>query len=73
MRYAMLPSARSFPETVATSAPTCLSDCTDVGYDSCVTETRALVAWAEQAQGGNCNVDPNPACGAQADAWNSCP
>lgn len=60
-------------ERVDPASPTCLSDCTDVGYDSCEPETRALVACAEQAQAGNCNVDPNPACSAQADAWSSCP
>ena len=60
-------------ERVGPASPTCLTDCTDVGYDDCEPETRALVACAERAQGGNCNVDPNPACGAEGDAWSACP
>ena len=60
-------------ERVDPASSTCLSDCADVGYAGCVTETRALVGCAEQAQHGDCSVDPNPACGAEADAWSSCP
>lgn len=60
-------------ERVDPASPTCLSDCTDVGYDGCIPETRALVACAERAQGGDCSVDPNPACGDVGDAWSACP
>lgn len=37
-------------ERVDPASSTCLSDCTDVGYDSCAPETRALVACSERAQ-----------------------
>ncbi|MBW2550897.1 MAG: hypothetical protein JRE73_09020 [Deltaproteobacteria bacterium] len=55
------------------ASPTCLSDCTDVGYDSCVPETTALVACAEGVQGGDCTIDPNIPCEAEGDAWSACP
>ena len=54
------------------ASPTCLTDCTDVGYDDCVSETAALVGCAERVQGGDCTVDPNVPCEAEGDAWNAC-
>ena len=54
------------------ASPTCLTDCTDVGYDDCVSETAALVGCVERVQGGDCTVDPNVPCEAEGDAWNAC-
>ena len=52
---------------------TCLSDCMTADLDGCVPETTALVACAEQAQGGDCNIDPTNSCQAELDAWLACP
>ncbi|MGB5703792.1 MAG: hypothetical protein WBM48_13310 [Polyangiales bacterium] len=60
-------------ERADSTSPTCLADCADAGYDGCESETRALVSCAERAQAGDCSVDPNPACGAESDAWSDCP
>ena len=54
------------------ASPTCLTDCTDVGYDDCVSETAALVGCVERVQGGDCTVDPNVPCEAEGDAWSAC-
>lgn len=60
-------------ERVDPASPTCLADCEEVGYDSCVPETIALVTCVERVQGGNCNIDPNIPCEAEGDAWSACP
>ena len=60
-------------DQVDPASATCLADCAAVGYDSCVAETRALVACAERVQGGNCNIDPNIPCEAEGNAWSACP
>ena len=52
--------------------PTCLADCMAEDWDGCVPETTALVECAEAAQGGNCDINPEPSCGAELDAWQAC-
>ena len=54
-------------------SPTCLSDCMTEDLDGCVPETTALVECAEQAQGGDCDIDPTDSCQAELDAWGACP
>ena len=54
------------------ASATCASDCLAEDLDGCVPETTALVACADQAQGGNCNVDPTDSCQSQVAAFNAC-
>ena len=52
--------------------PTCLADCMAEGLDGCVPETTAPVECAEAAQNGNCDINPEPSCGAELAAWQAC-
>lgn len=59
--------ARVDPDSV-----TCVADCMAEERDGCVPETTALLNCADQAQGGDCNVDPNPSCQTELQAWQAC-
>jgi hypothetical protein len=54
------------------ASATCASDCMAENLDGCVPETTALVACADQAQGGDCNIDPTDSCQSEVDAFNAC-